>query len=93
MRETVWMTSLKYFQLKTTGKQPIPVPNGELSPSLGISYANTYVGKLLNSTPWSGDTHSRGPYANLSPAQKFEIGMKTAEIGTTHSNTILCHPL
>ena len=40
------------------------------------------IGKLLNSMPPSSDTH-RGPYAILSPAQKFKIGKKPAEIGTT----------
>jgi len=48
------MVLLKYFKFKTTGKQPLPDPNGELSekiPSLGISSAcNACVGKLLDST-------------------------------------------
>ena len=42
---------LKYFKLKTSGKQPVPDPNGELSakiPYLGISSANACVGKLLD---------------------------------------------
>ena len=30
--------------------------------------------------PRSTDAHSRGLYANLSPAQKFEIGKKAAEM-------------
>ena len=79
------MALLKYFQLKTARKQPLPDPNGELSskiPPSGISSANMCVGKLLNSMPPSSDAH-RGPYAILSPAQKFEIGKKAAEIGTT----------
>ena len=58
MRETAWMTLLKYFQLKTTCKQPLPDPNGELSPSSGISSANACMGKLLNLTPWSGAAHN-----------------------------------
>jgi len=47
------MELLKYFKFKTTGKQPLPNPNGELSekiPSLGISSANVWVGKLLDLT-------------------------------------------
>ena len=39
------------FKLKTSGKQPLPDPNGELSakiPSSGISSANACVGKLLD---------------------------------------------
>ena len=68
-----WMVLL---QSKTTRKQPLPDPNGELSskiPSSGISCASACVGKRLNSLPRSSDMHSRGPYTNLSPAQKFEI--------------------
>ena len=38
------MALLKYFQLKSTRKQPLPDPNGELSPSTGI-----FVVVLLNS--------------------------------------------
>ena len=78
------MALLKYFQLNTTRKQSLPDPNGELSLKIlpsGNSSANTYVGKLLNSMPPSGDTH-RSPYAILSPVQKFKIGKKAAEIGT-----------
>ena len=60
------MALQKYFQLKTTFKWPLPVPNGELSLSLGISSANACIGKLLNLPPQSGD--------DLSPTQKFEIG-------------------
>ena len=48
MRELAWMALLKYFQLKSTHKQLLPDPNGELSPSSGISSANTCIGKLLN---------------------------------------------
>ena len=48
MCELAWMALLKYFQLKSTCKQPLPYPNGELSPSSGISSANAHVAKLLN---------------------------------------------
>ena len=44
------MALLKYFKLKTSRKQLLPNPNGELSakiPSSGISSANACVGKLL----------------------------------------------
>jgi len=53
-----WMALLKYFKFKTTGKQPLPHPNGELSekiPSSGISSANVWVGKLLDSTSDDGN--------------------------------------
>ena len=45
------MPLLKYLKLKTSGKQPLPDLNGELSvkiPYLGISSANACVGKLLD---------------------------------------------
>ena len=45
------MALLKYFKLKTSRKQLLTDPNGELSakiPSSGISSANTCVGKLLD---------------------------------------------
>jgi len=61
-----WMVLLKYFKFKTTGKQPLPDPNGELSekiPSLSISSANACVGKLLDSTSDdSNKQNSRGQY-------------------------------
>ena len=47
IREMVWMALLKYFQLKTTHKQPLPDSNGELSSkiaSLGISSADACIG-------------------------------------------------
>ena len=82
------MVLLKYFQLKNQ-KQPLPDQNGALSLSSAISYVNACVGKLLNSTADSfgdGDkrnANSRGPYATLTPAQKFEIGKRAAEVGST----------
>ena len=49
-----WMAFLKYFKLKTSDKQPLLHPNGELSakiPSSGISSANSCVGKLRTFRP------------------------------------------
>ena len=37
IREMVCMALLKYFQLKTTCKQPLPNPNGELSSKIPLS--------------------------------------------------------
>ena len=73
MHEAVWMALLKHLVVKTR-KQSLPDPNGELSPSSGI-FANTYVGKTGNRIKRLGLVTlivARGPYANLSPAQKFE---------------------
>jgi len=60
------MVLLKYFKFKSTGKQPLPDLNEELSekiPSLGISSANVCVGKLPDSTSDDGNKqNSRGPY-------------------------------
>ena len=79
-----WMALFKYFQLKTTHKHPLPDPNGELSSKIsssGISSANACIGKLLISTSWSGDTHSRGPRMQFYHQLR---GLKlAAEIGTT----------
>jgi len=52
------MALLKYFKFKTTDKQPLPDPNGELGekiPYSGISSANVYVGKLLDLTSDDGN--------------------------------------
>jgi len=73
------MVLLKYFKFKATGKQPLPDPNGELSEkilSLGISYANMCVGKLLDLTSDDGNNCQaklKGPIQNLTPAQIFMI--------------------
>ena len=80
---------MKYFKLKTSCKQLLPNPNGELSakiPSSGISSSNTCVGKLLHGDEPRDEQDSgrlRGPYKILTPAQKFNIGKRAAEIGTT----------
>ena len=80
-----------YFQLKNR-KQLLPDPNGALSvkiPCSAITSANACVGKLLNATANSlgdGDKRNanlRGPYTILTPAQKFEIGKRAAEVGST----------
>ena len=82
------MALLMYFKLKTSGKQPLPNLNGEPSakiPSSGISSVNACVGKLLDEDGPRGERDSglRGPYKILTPAQKFDIGKRAAEIGTT----------
>ena len=72
------MTLMKYFQLKSTRKQPMPSPNGELSPLSRISSANVCIGKLLTANYY--ECHhglvtlivASGPYGNLLPAQKFK---------------------
>jgi len=82
------MALLKYFQLKNR-KQPLPDPSGPLSrkiPYSGIASANECVSKLLDSTV-TGDgeksSGTRGPYNILTPAQKYEIGKRAAQFGTT----------
>ena len=77
------MALLQYFTLKKKAKLLLLNPNGPLSlrvPSSGILSANACVSKLLESGTAS-DTH--GSYTILDPAQRFEIGRKAAEIGTT----------
>ena len=67
-------------------------PNDLLSlkvPYSGISAANLYISRLLDKT--SGDssygecsvTGTRGSYTVFTPAQKYEVGKRTAEIRTT----------
>ena len=85
------MALLQYFKRKKE-RQHLPDPNGPLSLkvlSSGISAANLYVSKLLDKT--SADTSNgecsvtgtRDPYTVFTPAQKYEIGKRTAEIVTT----------
>ena len=82
------MALLQYFKLKKE-RQYLPNPNGPLSvkvPSSGIAAANLHVSKLLdktNASVSSGDAGTRGPYTVFTPAQKYEIGKKAAEMGTT----------
>ena len=82
------MALLQYFKLKKQ-KEHLPDPNGPLSqkiPSSRISSANACVGKLpaFDSEGTSSTTcQSQGPYTVLTPAQKFDIGKRAAEIGTT----------
>ena len=86
---------LQYFKLKNQ-KEPLPSylpdPNGPLSqkvPSSGIASANTCVSKLpfVDSDTGEGSSTTtpatHGPYAVLTPTQKFEIGKRAAENGTT----------
>ena len=77
------MALLQYFKLKKQ-KEHLPDPNGPLSQK--ISSANACVGKLpafdIEGTS-STTSQSRGPYTVLTPAQKFDIGKRAAEIGTT----------
>ena len=86
---------LRYFKLKNQ-KEPLsshlPDPNGPLSqkiPSSGIASANACVSKLpiVDSDTGEGSSTStpftRGSYVVLTRAQKFEIGKRAAENGTT----------
>ena len=81
------MALLQYFKLKKE-RQHLPNPNGPLSvkvPSSGIAAANLHVSKLLDKTNPSvsnGEAGTQGPYTVLTPAQKYEIGKKAAEMGT-----------
>ena len=92
---------LQYFKLKKQ-KDSLPDPNRPLSqkiPSSGIASANACVRKLpiLDSSSNEGEGSSAGssacrdPYTILTPAQKFEISKRAAEMGTPDSyNLILC---
>ena len=87
------MALLKHFQLKNQ-KQPLPDPNGALP-----KYKNSLFSDFLcqcvcrQTTQFTadsfgdrGDKHnnnSRGLYMILMPAQKFEMGKRAAEVGST----------
>ena len=85
------MALLQYFKLKKQKESlpsPLPDPNGPLSQKISSSEivsTNACVKKLpvLDSSSDEGSSTSRGPYAVLTPAHKFEIGKRAAEIGTT----------
>ena len=78
------MSLLKYFKYKKESipTDHLPDPSGDLSeviPSSSITACNSEVTKVLDAE-YSGTTK---PYLKLTPAQWFEIGRKTAEIGAT----------
>ena len=75
------MNILKYFRpIKQT--PDLPDPNGPLSenmPSSAVSSANAKVTDVFEKQTSS----IRGPYLTLTPTQKYQIGKRTAEYGTT----------
>ena len=68
------MALLKYFQLKSR-KQPLLW--GFLPPMRAL--VNYWI-QRADSGERSG---TRGPYTVITPAQKFEVGRRATEIGTT----------
>ena len=76
------MLLLKYFR-PTKEKLELPDPNGSLNgsmPSSAVSSANAKAKDVLEKQMSTG---SRGPYLTLTPAQKYHIGKRAAECGTT----------
>ena len=80
---------VEVFQLKTTHKQPLPDPNGEMSPSLGISSANACIGKLLNSMLIVG-VHVQ-IYHQLWSLKLVRKLLKCGQPAVMRSFTILCN--
>ena len=81
------MSILKYMKLNPSSSllDTLPDPNGLLSekvPSEAIAAANKEVTKVLEK-PCQGSKSGRGPYLTLTPAQKFVIGKRAAEYGTS----------
>ena len=81
------MTLLKYFKPvnSKTHDNALPDPDSSLNeviPSTAIAKANETVSKVLQQTLLSGE---RGPYLKLIPAQKYQIGKRAAEHGSTAS--------
>ena len=82
------MSILKYFKRKkeatskTESPFELPDPLGSLSlemPSTSIAAANDAVEEILNAT--TGNCKAKQQYVKLTPAQRFEIGERSAEIG------------
>jgi len=84
------MVLLQYFKLKKE-RQHLPDPNGPLSckvPSFGISAANAYVSKLLDSKTSDASngecslTATSGLYSVFIPAQKYVRDRLERNLGT-----------
>lgn len=76
------MSLLNYFR-PIREKIGLPDPSGPLSstvPSSSIAACNAEVIAVLEKVASSG---VKQPYCKLSPAQRYEIGKKAAEMGTT----------
>ena len=76
------MSLLNYFKYKKEAKlkDHLPDSSGHLSaviPPSSITACNSEVVKVLDAK----DSGARKPYQKLTPAQRFEIGEKAAEIG------------
>ena len=81
------MALLKYFKPvnSKTLDNTLPDPDSSLNevvPSTAIAKANETVSKVLQQSSSSGE---RGPYLKLTPAQRYQIGKRAAEHGTTAS--------
>ena len=87
------MSILKYMKRysSSSSDQPqssrdtLPDSSGPLSgkvPSEAIAAANKEVTKVLDK-PCKDDKSGRGPYLTLTSAQRFTIGKRAAEYGTT----------
>lgn len=72
-------------QQQDTSRPMLPEPSGSLSksvPSGAIATANKEVTEVLEK-PCGGAKSGRGPYITLTSAQKFTIGKRAAQYGTT----------
>ena len=76
------MSMLKYYCRPVSKKLKLPDPNGSCSetvPSSAVLSVNAKVTDVLKKQTSS----SRRPYLTLTPAQKYQIGKRAAEYGTT----------
>ena len=78
---------LKYFKYKrdstVSPSASLPEPNGSLKkkvPSKAIELANAEVTKLKETRPGG-----RGPYVYLTGAQRYQVGKRAAEYGSTNA--------
>ena len=73
MRELAWMALLKYIRLKSARKQPLPDPNGELSPSSGHRYTNLRYLRLVYL--WSGIFAANACWRRLTIATELNVSV------------------
>ena len=73
---------LKYF-CPTKEKLELPDPNGSLSGSMSSSAVSSANAKAKDVLEKQTSTGSQGPYLTITTAQKYHIGKRAAECGTT----------
>ena len=82
------MSILNYFKLKEKLKtidDQLPRPDGPLNKEVGIPRLTIVSANVAVRSAIASQGSSRGPYLHLTPAQKFQIGKRASEHGTTNA--------